>query len=146
MRNGIGVVVIVFGCGIAFDASGGEVVYKCQRADGKFEYRDTPCPTTTTGKKIDVPINRFDSPSNTRLDDEVKAFNKKMNDQAQAREKANVDASVQSDREYAYCQTFRDQIQRQQPYLQSNFDVERNAAMNEIGIARRRLRDANCAP
>ncbi len=67
-----------------------------------------------------------------------------MAKQQQDRAAAAIQQSKANDAYYAYCQPFIDQVRRASVWLKSPTAIEREAAANEIRIARQRMADANC--
>jgi len=123
--------------------AGGEV-YKCQKPDGKFEYRDTPCDKAATQKKVDTRGNVVETTVNPELAAKTRDMDQRIEQRQRQNAAAAEDVAIASARKYRYCQQYRDTIARQMPWLNSRSQVARDSAAAEIEIARGRLRDADC--
>lgn len=123
--------------------SAGEV-YRCA-VDGKTVYSDRPCDS----KSVVVPIQ---SPPSAAAPAPRDLAKENAEADARIRQKIDADAAerkayrVEQDRFARQCQRYRDEILRQQAWLNATSAAVRQAAAAEIAIQRGNLTRDGCAP
>lgn len=125
-------------------SSVGAAVYKCAGADGKVEFRDSPCTTGVPGKAVDVRPNVVGEMNDAQLKAKVAEVDARIRKRIAADDADRTARHLEVDAQRQKCQGFVDDMDRQMAWQYSYSLAVRQSAATEWGIARRKYYAERC--